>query len=121
MINENTLGIIKGSRFSINELKVEIQVDEKDLNAANLIYDHINAHKPFALGCPESIVIFIPGLLIALWVGIEKANMKYDSIKAFENGVKLQYISHKEFIDISHIIGKTFTTDRNGGLKKIGL
>lgn len=52
----------------------------------------------------ESIVIFIPNKLMAIWIGIEKAAMLYKTKQQMINAIKLQYISHKIVIDLKSFL-----------------
>lgn len=49
-LDESTPGIMKGSKNSLDELKVEIKLEEKDIEKAAIIANYVDQNKAFALG-----------------------------------------------------------------------
>jgi hypothetical protein len=65
------------------------------------ISDHLANGVPFALQSGKSsLVVFIPSKLTAYWFGSSEPNQFiYANQQAFIDGVKLQYLTHKEFLN----------------------
>lgn len=62
------------------------------------IRKRLSEHVPFALKSENSLVVFVPSALSAYRYGAQKSFFRYPNEKAFVDGIKLQYLTHKELL-----------------------
>lgn len=87
----------------VNGVKYNFFLQGQDDGTSAKILDAIGRGALFALKCPRSAVIFDVNGLRALWVGKEKAVWEYGDLPEFLLGIKMQYVSHREFVPIDTI------------------
>lgn len=71
------------------------------------IAETFDKNLPFGLKCQRSRVIFIPSILKAYWFWSDETNgpvFTYSDRQDMVNGMKMQYLSHKELITTEQVI-----------------
>jgi hypothetical protein len=86
-----------------------------------LIERSLENQLPFGLKCESSMIVYIPARLVAYWAGKMEAAFSFETFGRLVDSVKMQYLSHKEFVGMEKLLSLVALLKlANEELKQIG-